>query len=43
VSKSERVAQVRAAAAAYAETARLLNVSPDTAASLVARALNAAG
>lgn len=43
VSKSDRVAQLRAAATAYAETARLLNVPPDTAVALVARALDPAG
>jgi GntR family transcriptional regulator len=39
MSKPDRVAQLRAAAAAYAETARLLNVPSGTAASLVVRAL----
>jgi GntR family transcriptional regulator len=39
VSRTDRVAQLRAAATAYAETARLLNVPSETAASLVVRAL----
>jgi GntR family transcriptional regulator len=40
---SERVATLRAAATAYAETARLLNVPTGTARSLVSRALDATG